>query len=251
MRFAWTLAAAAVALGCSSGQEEAQPVPVADASIDSGVTPDVAVDSGPTCPAGQKLCGDRCVDVSVDRANCGACGTTCESGAVCSEGACAATCATGFTKCEGGAGMADGGAADGGTPGAYCARTATDVANCGACGNACAAGERCDTGECVLSCVAGQIACGGKCIDPTNTREFCGASADCTGTNAGKACVSGEVCTAGACAVSCVTGQVKCGDTCIDPATAARSAAPPATAAEPMRARPARRERSVAVARAR
>jgi hypothetical protein len=44
-----------------------------------------------TCPTGQALCGGSCIDVQGDNQNCGACGTICGGGTVCTSGAC--TCA--------------------------------------------------------------------------------------------------------------------------------------------------------------
>ncbi len=41
-----------------------------------------------SCQAGLTQCSDKCVDINLDRANCGACGNSCGSGAVCSAGAC-------------------------------------------------------------------------------------------------------------------------------------------------------------------
>ena len=47
-------------------------------------------------------CGDKCVDTSVDNANCGACGTTCNGGQTCQASACACPAAQAFCsgRCE-------------------------------------------------------------------------------------------------------------------------------------------------------
>ena len=50
-------------------------------------------DAGPTCGEGTVDCGGTCVSTSNDPKNCGACGTTCKDGEVCSSGACGAGCA--------------------------------------------------------------------------------------------------------------------------------------------------------------
>ena len=42
-----------------------------------------------TCDAGQTLCGDVCVDLTSDAANCGTCGGACNENETCSDGACA------------------------------------------------------------------------------------------------------------------------------------------------------------------
>src|SRR5689334_17995681 len=57
------------------------------------------------------------------------------------------TCAVGETRCEEG-----------------CVRTDRDDANCGSCGNVCAAGTHCAGSTC--SCLEPMLACDGVCIDP-------------------------------------------------------------------------------------
>jgi hypothetical protein len=60
------------------------------------------------------------VNTQTDPTNCGACGTACAAGQVCSGGACRASCAAGQTECSG-----------------ACTSTQTDPSNCSACGNRC------------------------------------------------------------------------------------------------------------------
>ncbi len=60
-----------------------------DAGMDAGV--DAAVDAGPSCGAGQIVCGGACVTTGTDPANCGSCGHACAAGQTCSGG----TCSTG------------------------------------------------------------------------------------------------------------------------------------------------------------
>lgn len=51
----------------------------------------------PTCPAPKStMCGDTCVDVLVDEANCGACDEACNAATECKAGACG-ECPTDFT----------------------------------------------------------------------------------------------------------------------------------------------------------
>lgn len=61
------------------------------------------------CPTGQAACGDACVQVDADPANCGTCGNACGDGEACRAGACtdcASACGAGQT-CEGGVCRAD------------------------------------------------------------------------------------------------------------------------------------------------
>ncbi len=50
---------------------------------------DLAVAPDMTCPGGQTLCGNACVDTKTDSANCGGCGKACAMAQVCNGGACA------------------------------------------------------------------------------------------------------------------------------------------------------------------
>jgi hypothetical protein len=94
-----------------------------------------ARDGEAPCEAGVR-CNGRCVDLSVDRDNCGECGKTCAPNLVCDRRECSATCGTPQTTfCQ----------LDGGFP--YCANLNTDPKNCNACGRVCATGV-CQSNEC-------------------------------------------------------------------------------------------------------
>ena len=67
-----------------------------------------------------------------------------------------------------------------------CVTTANDPAHCGACSNACRAGEVCAEGSCRIACPAGQSVCGASCVtldrDPQHCGRCdtpCGAGASC------------------------------------------------------------------------
>ena len=102
----------------------------------------------------------------------------------------------------------------------YCANTATDNINCGACGHACGTGEVCSNGSCALTCgaltkcspSAGSDYCANTMTDTNN----CGAC--------GNACGTGQVCSSGVCTLSCgalskcspSTGSPYCANTTTD-----------------------------------
>jgi hypothetical protein len=86
------------------------------------------------CEPGYGECGGRCIDVSADPANCGACGNVCARNAGCHGGDC--VCDAEFTYCPGTA---------------ACFDLDRDPANCGGCGQRCSEDETCREGACVGS----------------------------------------------------------------------------------------------------
>jgi hypothetical protein len=174
------------------------------------------------CATGFRDCNndptDGCeVDTRTDNTSCGACGTTCAAGRVCSGGACGTTCALPLRTC----GM-------GST--AFCANTAIDPANCNACGTACAlanvATNGCTAGACtVVGCSAGFGECNATAADGCET-NLTTSTAHCG--SCGRACtlphVTTQTCTAGACVVaagSCATGYADCNGLAADGCEAA------------------------------
>lgn len=137
------------------------------------------------CGAGAQVCGSSCTVLARDVENCGACGTKCGAGELCSQGVCAVSCGGGTTKC-----------------GAVCADTKSDAANCGGCGTKCAAGEVCSAGKCATTCGAGTTQCGSACVNAKTDLVNCGAC--------GVLCKGGEQCIAGQCQLSCQVGLTLC-----------------------------------------
>lgn len=111
-----------------------------------------------SCPDGMTYCpyvcvGDlcvagKCVDITVDKDNCGACGNACPrvntndplSAPTCSYGTCGTECISGHADCNG-------------NPADDCeVDTRVDPRNCGGCGIACdaKAGQACVGGRCVV-----------------------------------------------------------------------------------------------------
>jgi hypothetical protein len=151
---------------------------------------------GVVCAAGFLLCpiadGVMCVDPRSDPNACGGCGLTC-SGTNVAERVCAGVsgcvprCAAGYADCS--KGQNDG-----------CeTRTASDLNNCGACGNVCERGlpgdaALCINGKCLLACPLNRSDCDstpGCEVNLLTDNNNCGAC--------GKACGPNSTCSQGAC----------------------------------------------------
>lgn len=169
-------------------------IAMACAADTKGTTNGGGGDAGgtPGCGNGATMCGTTCTVLDYDPNNCGACGTVCADGEVCTQGACGVTCQGGTEKC-----------------GDLCVNTSNDPANCGACGTACPMGQVCVAGQCAVSCAAGGgTDCSGVCVDTNNDPANCGGC--------GQQCAQDEVCKGGQCASECGIGMTKCGETCAD-----------------------------------
>jgi hypothetical protein len=143
-----------------------------DAEASVVIPPELLQCIGTECPAPYATCAKKpsylCgTNLKNDPENCGACGNSClgveglNLGSRCVDGACAFEClirqggmgeSYEFRNCNG---LLDDG----------CEINITvDTQNCGACGNACANGDRCINGKC--GCPNGKIDCNGRCVDP-------------------------------------------------------------------------------------
>ncbi|MFO1095351.1 MAG: hypothetical protein U0992_18905 [Planctomycetaceae bacterium] len=97
--------------------------------------------------------------------------------------------------------------------GGYCADTANDVSNCGACGSVCApAGVNeyvgCLAGKCTYACYSGAVYCGEDCVYLDSDPGNCGTCGTACGASA-------PYCVYGTCS-ECNYGQVNCGNGCTD-----------------------------------
>jgi hypothetical protein len=148
-------------------------------------TPQPPTPTPVVCPTGTTDCGGVCIDLQTDVNNCGACGNVCPEAQPGFDVGCAAgncffmrerACAEGLSSCNG-----------------VCVNRQTDPANCGVCGNVCAAGEICFGGQCARDnrCAAGLTFCNGVCVDLLIDPANCGAC--------GSACGILETCAGGVC----------------------------------------------------
>ena len=135
------------------------------------------------CDAGLTLCNKEFADVQSNPTHCGGCDNPCGSDEVCQGGVCA------WLAAEAGSGtVLLNCVAVGLSPcGDLCIDLQSDRANCGTCGNVCAAAENCLSGVCggianqqpdvLVSCAAlGLADCGdGVCVDLNTDHNNCGA----------------------------------------------------------------------------
>ena len=157
-------------------------------------------------------------DFQNDDKNCGGCGVTCAAGMHCQQGRCPMS-----ANVDGGAGNtgtagntgSDGGAGQGGfvpptvkactgASGTSCDDLASDHANCGACGKACAATQYCNNMVCTdfpqMNCGTGAT----PCLDPAGQKPICTMLMyDPNNCGAyGNVCPNGGACQQGQCMIA-------------------------------------------------
>lgn len=187
-----------------------------------------------------QCCLGRCVELTQDPANCGACGRPCTNGlctsgtfgsqAICLPASPSTTC---FQTCQAGRfclnGLCESAGCGSGPPGAaclagnavgaccgfigqQCVDLRTDSSNCGACGSRCSGvciGGVCQTGG--ATCQRGDV--GRYCNPDAGTSSLCCAGAGCVDTQTnnancggcGNACGAGLSCSSGRCVAAVCT----------------------------------------------
>lgn len=133
--------------------------------------PDGREASSPIPDALCTLCGDACIDLQSDPANCGACGGAVPTGGGCVSGA--PVCTNGKTQCAN-----------------QCVDLTSDPNHCGTCSTKLDSSQICVKGK--PSCDNGGTTCSGQCVSLANDSSNCG--------QCGHACASG--CTQRQCSTS-------------------------------------------------
>jgi hypothetical protein len=152
---------------------------------DSGTTDSGTTDGG-ACPGSQKTCSNKCVDLTKDANNCGACANKCTAGQYCAASKCSNNCTPPLQIC-----------------GQFCVDLDTDHENCGSCGKGCLPDQECKNKGCIKKCPLGLTVCDMDCVDMTSDPLHCG---DCN-----TACGMNQICTGSLC---CAVGQVACNGVC-------------------------------------
>jgi hypothetical protein len=194
----------------------------------------------PCCDGGTQACGDVCVDTQVDPNHCGGCEDACLNGETCSGGACVSVCGDGKTLCSGDCEDTESSPENCGSCGFLCPTQANTQAVCetGECSLTCAAdfadcnldmGDGCEVS--LASDLTNCGACGEGCTEVTNGTAACvGGScavAQCDGgfgncdVDTATGCETPLSTTAdcGACGASCAQSQSCTDGECADSPT--------------------------------
>ncbi|MFL5322358.1 MAG: hypothetical protein ACJ790_22055 [Myxococcaceae bacterium] len=181
-----------------------------------------------SCGDGESACGQSCAKLQTDDHNCGSCGVACAEGTACANGACfqkdcpgdacdpASVCFQSACTdklcvgviCPSGESCSKGVCVCGENRlacGGGCVDPLTDESNCGACGNACAATDRCANGTCLpKNCASEQCNPLSVCFQGSCVADAC----------VGIVCTGGQECQGGVCA--CAPGKTSCNGACVD-----------------------------------
>ncbi len=187
-----------------------------------------------SCPTGQQLCNNTCVNPENNPSHCGSCGNACKQGYFCDKGECKIKCPNDFVDCGG-----------------ECVDLQNNKTHCGLCNAPCQEGQVCQKGACTLNCPEGFNLCSGRCVDLSSDRSHCGLCGKKCATgqtcekssckaicsppflvcdklcrdvrvdnnhcgSCGNPCPKGQICTAGTCEIACSTGFTRCDDKCVD-----------------------------------
>lgn len=202
---------------CDGANLKTDPKHCGTCENDCTASPNLATDAGITCQAGKclipdsacvsgkKHCSTNAEDVCeadvTTSAQCGACGTKCDTAQVCSGGSCVDNCPGGATKCTAGQSVG-------------CYALATTADHCGACDKVCPAPP--SNGTAVCQSNACKVQCG-------NGYHQCNSSAQCEANddvaNCGPTCKQCETndpnatptCSNNTCSYPCKTGFQFCG----------------------------------------
>lgn len=208
-------------LGCTrGGQNRVRGLLIGGALLSAltavGCGDDAKPNGSALCEIGETNCGGVCASLASSPDHCGTCGNACPTApagadAVCVNSVCGIECRPGGDAADGGDG------ADGGDPiektlcDDACVDLASDLSNCGSCGEVCTDptnGDPLCNGACSIECDTGYTPCGMECSNLLVDGDHCGAC--------GTACVTNEVCANGTCVLACPSGQARCGNVCVD-----------------------------------
>lgn len=188
-----------------------------DAGAEPDITIEIEIETDQACLAGLAECSGRCVDLSSDAANCGACSNTCGLGSECRDGICMYPCPA---ACYGPSRVCCND---------VCVNVSSDNANCGGCWIECPEGSVCRDGRCAVEtcpipCPAGYTCCIDTCVDTSSDIRNCGGCGVACDERISDGCFEGYCSCRGAlecgedsrcCPVGCrhiLTDPSNCGD---------------------------------------
>lgn len=169
---------------------------------------------GGDCRTGTDLCGERCVDLSVDPTHCGECGNECDEGLVCRSG----ECEPAGGRPSGGGGGTAGQPSTGGDAGAMPGGAGAEAGvggNSGSGGRGGRGGAGGASGRGGGAGSSGQAGAGGAvCLPPFDTADQCG-DCDTVCTEPSPLCAPDDL-GGYQCVPECEPPLIACGDQCVD-----------------------------------